>query len=82
MDAALNSEPRERVLLTRVKSVEIRFLEPMSRNWRKDWPVQTATGPVGPLNIDDLYLTRPLAIEFTVVFEDWGRIQRVFETPT
>ena len=54
----------------------------MSRNWRKDWPVQTATGPVGPLNIDDLYLTRPLAIEFTVVFEDWGRIQRVFETPT
>jgi general secretion pathway protein J len=82
VDPALNSEPRERVLLTRVKSVEIRFLEPMSRNWRKDWPVQTATGPVGPLNIDDLYLTRPLAIEFTVVFEDWGRIRRVFETPT
>jgi len=82
VDPALNSEPRERVLLTRVKSVEIRFLDPMSRNWRKDWPVQTATGAVGPLNIDDLYLTRPLAIELTVVFEDWGRIQRVFETPT
>ena len=82
VDAALNSEPLERVLLTRVKSVQIRFLDPMSRNWRKDWPVQTATGPVGPLNFDDLYLTRPLAVEFTVEFEDWGRIQRVFETPT
>jgi general secretion pathway protein J len=82
VDPALNSEPRERVLLTRVKSVEIRFLDPTSRNWRKDWPVQTPSGPVGPLNVDDLYLTRPLAIEFTVEFEDWGRIQRIFETPT
>ena len=29
-----------------------------------------------------LLLTRPLAIEFTVVFEDWGRVQRIFEIPT
>jgi hypothetical protein len=27
-------------------------------------------------------MTRPLAIEFTVVFEDWGRVQRLFEIPT
>ncbi len=82
VDPALNSEPRERVLLTRVKSVTIRFLDPMSRNWRTDWPVNTPTGPVGVLNFDEIYLTRPLAIEFTVEFEDWGRVQRIFEIPT
>lgn len=82
VDPALNSEPRQRVLLTRVKSVQIRFLDPVSRNWRTDWPVNTPTGPVGVLNFDDVYLTRPLAIEFTVEFEDWGRVQRIFEIPT
>ena len=39
VDPALNAEPRQRVLLTRVKSVEIRFLDPVSRNWRNEWPV-------------------------------------------
>jgi hypothetical protein len=29
-----------------------------------------------------MLLTRPMAIEFTVVLEDWGRVQRVFEVPT
>ena len=28
VDPALNTEPRQRVLLTRVKAVEIRFLDP------------------------------------------------------
>jgi general secretion pathway protein J len=82
LDPALNSEPRERVLLTRVKSVEIRFLDPVSRNWRNDWPPLVPSGPVSPLNIDDILLLRPLAIEITMVFEDWGRVQRIFETPT
>jgi general secretion pathway protein J len=82
VDAALNSEPVQRVLLTQVKSIEIRFLDPATRTWRKEWPAGIANGPVGPLNIDDVLLTRPLAIELTVVFEDWGRVQRIFETPT
>ena len=37
VDPALNTEPRQRMLLTRVKSVEIRFLDPVSRQWRTDW---------------------------------------------
>ena len=37
VDSALNTEPRQRVLLTRVKAVEIRFLDPVSRQWRTDW---------------------------------------------
>jgi general secretion pathway protein J len=82
VDPALNTEPRQRVILTRVKSVEIRFLDPVSRNWRTDWPAVTASGPVSPSNVDEMLLPRPLAIELTVVFEDWGRVQRIFEIPT
>lgn len=82
VDPALNVEPRQRVLLTKVTAVEVRFLDPVSRNWREEWPVSRASGMVNPAQIDVLLLTRPLAIEFTVVFEDWGRVQRLFEVPT
>lgn len=83
LDPALNAEPRERIVLTKVKAVEVRFLDPASRTWRTEWPSALANaGPVGPLNVDDLLRTRPIAIEFTVVLEDWGRIVRVFEIPT
>jgi general secretion pathway protein J len=82
VDPALNTEPRQRVVLTRIKSVEIRFLDPVTRNWRTDWPAAAANGPVGPLNVDEVLLPRPMAIELTVEFEDWGRVQRIFEIPT
>ena len=82
VDPALNSEPRQRVLLTHVTSVEIRFLDPTSRSWRNDWPARVSSGPVGPLTVDELLLARPLAIELTVVFEDWGRVTRIYEVPT
>jgi general secretion pathway protein J len=82
VDPALNTEPRQRVVLTRLKSVEVRFLDPVSRNWSNGWPMSSAVGPVGPLNVDDALLPRPLAIELTLEFEDWGRVIRVFEIPT
>ena len=82
VDPALTVEPRQRVLITRVKSVELRFLDPASRNWRTDWPVAAPSGQVNPLQIDNTLLVRPLAIELTVELEDWGRVQRVFEIPT
>ncbi len=81
VDPTLNVEPRQRILLTRLKAVEIRFLDPLSRQWRTEWPVVAPAGPVTPANVH-LLMTRPLAIEFTVVFEDWGRVQRLFEIPT
>jgi general secretion pathway protein J len=82
VDPALNIEPLQRILITRVKSVEVRFLDPVTRNWRNDWPANTPSGPVNPAQTDILLLTRPLAIEFTLVLDDWGRVQRVFEIPT
>jgi general secretion pathway protein J len=82
VDPALNIEPRQRVLITRVTAVEVRYLDPVSRNWRTEWPVTTANGPVTPAQVDLILLPRPLAIEFTLVLEDWGRVQRLFEIPT
>jgi general secretion pathway protein J len=82
VDAALSTEPKQRIVLTKVTSVQVRFLDPVSRNWLTQWPAATANGPIAPIDIDLLLLTRPLAIEFTVVFEDWGRVQRLFEIPT
>ena len=81
VDPALNTEPRQRILLTRVKAIEIRFLDPVSRQWRTDWPAGGASGAVPP-NAVSLLMTRPIAIEFTVVFDDWGRVMRLFEIPT
>jgi general secretion pathway protein J len=81
VDPALNIEPKQRTLLTKVTAIEIRFLDPVSRQWRTDWPASSITGQV-PANLVDQLLTRPIAIEFTVVFEDWGRVQRLFEVPT
>jgi len=82
VDPALNAQPRQRVMLTKVKSVELRFLDPVSRNWRQDWPAVSSSGPVSASSIDQLLRTRPLAIEITIVLEDWGRVQRLFEIPT
>jgi general secretion pathway protein J len=82
VDPGLNTEPRQRILLTKVTSIEVRFLDPVSRNWGTEWPVATPSGPVGSMNVSHSLLTRPLAIELTVVFEDWGRVQRIFEIPT
>ncbi len=82
VDPGLNAEPLQRILITKVKSVEMRFLDPVSRSWRTDWPAITASGPVNADNIDQLLRTRPLAIEVTLVLEDWGRVQRLFEIPT
>jgi general secretion pathway protein J len=82
MDPVLNTEPRQRVILTRVKSIEVRFLDPVTRNWRTDWPPVTPNGPVGPMQVDEVLLLRPLAIEVSLVLEDWGRVHRLFEIPT
>lgn len=82
VDPALNTEPRERILITKVKSVEIRFLDPASRNWRTEWPPNAPSGQANPAMIDNTLLPRPMAIEFTLVLEDWGRVQRVFEVPS
>jgi general secretion pathway protein J len=79
VDPALNLEPRQRVLLSKVKSVEVRFLDPVTRNWRTEWPPTQPSGAITPAQYDVSLLPRPILIEFTMVLEDWGRVTRLFE---
>jgi general secretion pathway protein J len=73
MDATLATVPIKRDLLDRVERVEIRYFT-SGREWITEWPQFNSTGE------RDLY-TRPLAVEITVVLEDWGEIKRLVEVP-
>ncbi len=82
LDPALNAEPRRRILLNGVRAVEFRYLNPVDRAWRSDWPATTTVGIVSPANAGLAVQTRPAAVEVTLDLEDWGRISRIFEVPT
>lgn len=66
-DQLPGTEPRRRVLLDNVESVELRFLDPDSR-WQNRWPPQQSATPVEGL---------PRAVEVTLVLSDWGEIVRL-----
>lgn len=72
LDRAQDSRPVERVLLTGVRGVALRFLDE-SREWQATWP---------PPNREAAEVTRsPRAVEVTLELEDWGRITRLFALP-
>jgi general secretion pathway protein J len=75
-DPLLSVERQKRKLLTGVKSVTFKYMDP-TRNWRDVWPPQSAVqnGPQGNPRI------RPIAVEVTIELDDWGKIRRVFEVP-
>ncbi|MFM1887466.1 MAG: hypothetical protein RL026_2623 [Pseudomonadota bacterium] len=80
-DATLDPQPRQRVLLTRVRSVQFRFLDE-GRQWQEQWPPpNVAPGSTATPGQQPTDWWRPLAIEFTVELEDWGNITRVVELP-
>ena len=69
MDGTLATLPVKRELIDRVERVDIRYLTG-GREWVDEWP------QFG--NIEELY-QRPLAVEVTLVFEDYGEIRRLVE---
>jgi general secretion pathway protein J len=73
LDPTLATPPVKRELLDRVRSVEIRYLN-SSREWIAEWPQFGNTADFG-------FFTRPLAVEVTLVLEDYGEIRRLVEVP-
>jgi general secretion pathway protein J len=73
LDPTLATPPVKRELLDRVRSVEIRYLT-SSREWIAEWPQFGNTADLG-------FFTRPLAVEVTLVLEDYGEIRRLVEVP-
>jgi len=73
LDRTLANEPVRWDLLTGVKRLGVRFLDP-ERQWHDEWP---------PDGLDDLTRLRlqPLAAEITLELNDWGTITRLVEVP-
>jgi general secretion pathway protein J len=76
LDAMLSTQTVKRELLTRVRTVQFRYMD-VSRQWREQWPPQALAGSPN-INVR----ARPIAVEVTIELEDWGKIRRVFEVPT
>ena len=73
MDATLATPPVRRELLDGVERVEVRYLT-SGREWIADWPPFNNTADLG-------FYMRPLAVEVTLVLEDFGEIRRIVEVP-
>lgn len=71
LDRTLTGEPASAVLLDRVRSVGLRFMDG-NQTWHEQWPPLGYSAPDGPR-------VRPVAVEITLELEDWGKIQRVVE---
>jgi general secretion pathway protein J len=69
MDATLATPPVKRELIDRVQRVDIRYLT-NGREWVAEWP---QFGNIQEFN------QRPLAVEITLVLEDYGEIRRLVE---
>lgn len=68
-------EPREIVLLDRVRELRVRFLD-LDDAWRNDWP-PPASDEDRKQQPDPL----PRAVEISLTLEDWGEITRLLPLP-
>lgn len=73
MDATLATPLMKRELIDRVERVDVRYLTE-GREWIAEWPQFGNTSDFG-------FYGRPLAVEFTLVLEDYGEIRRIVEVP-
>lgn len=74
LDRGGRIEPRETLLLDRVRAFKVRFLD--RDDWRNDWP-PPVRDEAGPKNPDPM----PRAVEISVTLEDWGEITRLLPLP-
>lgn len=71
LDRTLTGEPVSAKMLDRVRSVSLRFLD-QNQSWHEQWPPLGSSDP-------NLARSRPIAVEFTIELEDWGKIVRLVE---
>jgi general secretion pathway protein J len=71
LDPVLGYTPVVQNLLTRVKTVKLRFLD-SNLNWSDLWPSAAIAYPAS-------LWTRPVAVEINIEFKDWGKVRRLVE---
>jgi len=71
LDVVQGTQPQVQDLFGNVKTVQLRYLDGSS-TWQNLWP------PANLPNPENLW-TRPLAVEITIEFKDWGTVRRLIE---
>jgi general secretion pathway protein J len=71
LDRTQTEQPTDAVLLDKVRSVNLRFMD-QNQSWHDQWPPLGYSG-------GDAGRLRPIAVEITVELEDWGKIVRLVE---
>ncbi len=71
LDAVQGGKPVVQDVLSKVKTIQFRYLD-SNQAWQNQWPPPSLSQP------DSLW-TRPIAVEITIEFKDWGRVRRVIE---
>ena len=71
LDIVQGTKPVIQDLFGQVKTVQLRYLD-ANQTWQNQWPPATMPQP------ESLW-TRPVAVEITVEFKDWGRVRRLIE---
>lgn len=73
VDRAFDDQATSTLLIDHVSDVKIRFLDG-EKQWHDLWPLPDALANGKPL-------LQPVAIEVTVVMDDWGEVVRLFKVP-
>jgi len=71
LDTVQGTKPQVQDLFSGVKTVQLRYLDG-NQTWQNQWPTPSVS------TTDNLW-TRPLAVEITIEFKDWGTVRRLIE---
>lgn len=71
LDIVQGSKPVVQDLFAKVKTIQFRYLD-ANQAWQNNWPPAS-------IPLTEGYAIRPVAVEITVEFTDWGKIRRLIE---
>ena len=71
LDTVQGTKPVVQDLLTGVKTIQLRYMD-QNLAWQNQWPPASLAQP-------ESSWTRPVAVEVTVEFKDWGLVRRLIE---
>ncbi len=71
LDTVQGTKPQIQDLFGSVKTIQLRYLD-NNQVWQSQWPPPSLSSP------ESLW-TRPVAVEITIEFKDWGRVRRLIE---
>jgi len=71
LDTVQGTKPQIQDLFGSVKSIQFRYLDG-NQTWQNQWPPPT-------LPTSEALWTRPVGVEITIEFKDWGRVRRLIE---